>query len=354
MTRHPIAAWYCSGSWNYQQDEEWKEAERKKREQEAPKPAQPPPPAPQKAIVVGRFDPLHRGHQFLIEAARGIAARTDVIVRVRPEDSVPGALRLAWCRELYGDDRVHALELAPPPDASPDEIAYWTHWADGVRALVPDADVLVASDPGAWRLADVMGIGFVLVDPHRLAVPISATQIRADPLACWDFLSPPARGHYARRVCLIGAEGSGKTTLARALAERLGTAWVPEQARVVAERRGGELREVDLPALFAAQAACEDALARQANRVLVCDTDLRSLVLWAERLFGRCADELRARAAAREPYLYVVPEPLGALDPARRAFAAACDDAARRSGSRTLWVIGSVEERVEQVIAAMR
>jgi nicotinamide riboside kinase len=39
------------------------------------------------------------------------------------------------------------------------------------------------------------------------------------------------RAGLARRVVVIGAESTGKTTLAQALAENLGTVWVPEYGR---------------------------------------------------------------------------------------------------------------------------
>src|SRR5581483_9617149 len=53
---------------------------------------------------------------------------------------------------------------------------------------------------------------------------------------CWYFLEPPVRAYYARRICLIGAESTGKTTLARALAEHYQTVWVPEYGREYSER----------------------------------------------------------------------------------------------------------------------
>jgi len=331
------------------------------REPEREKPPAPPPaperkPPPKKAfghaIVLGRFDPLHRGHLLLVDTARSLAARTTIVVRTQPADSVAGATRLAWCREL-----ADAVELAcAPPAAARDDVAFWAHWAREVRALAPTAEALVSSDREAWRLADVLGVAFVLIDPDRLAVPISASQLRGDPHAAWDYLAPAARAHLATRVCLLGPEGSGKTTLARALAEALATVWVPEQARVVAERRRGTLRPADLVPLADAQAAVEHALARQANRVVVCDTDARSLALWAERLHGSCPPGLAARAHACRPDLYVLAEPLplaSADAAARTAFARRCREVIAASGVPWIVAGGGVEQRVRTVLTAL-
>ena len=40
------------------------------------------------------------------------------------------------------------------------------------------------------------------------------------------------------RVAILGAESSGKSTLAAALAERYGTVWVPEYLREFVETQG--------------------------------------------------------------------------------------------------------------------
>jgi HTH-type transcriptional repressor of NAD biosynthesis genes len=47
------------------------------------------------------------------------------------------------------------------------------------------------------------------------------------------------------RLVLLGAESSGKTTLATALAEVLSTTWVPRYGRTLHEQKHGELAYVD-------------------------------------------------------------------------------------------------------------
>ena len=60
-------------------------------------------------------------------------------------------------------------------------------------------------------------------------------------------LTPPVRAYLCRRVVITGAESTGTTTLARALAERLGTVWVPEVGRAVTEARGLAVRRGPTP-----------------------------------------------------------------------------------------------------------
>ena len=44
-------------------------------------------------------------------------------------------------------------------------------------------------------------------------------------------MAPVQPAEAPRRVALLGGESSGKTTLAIALAQALGTVWVPEYGR---------------------------------------------------------------------------------------------------------------------------
>ena len=73
------------------------------------------------------------------------------------------------------------------------------------------------------------------------------------------------RGGRMKRVVIIGAESTGKTTLATALAEHYQTAWVPEFGRLYTEARRyrGELwRSDEFTYIAIEQARMEDALAQ--------------------------------------------------------------------------------------------
>jgi HTH-type transcriptional repressor of NAD biosynthesis genes len=97
-------------------------------------------------------------------------------------------------------------------------------------------------------------------------------------------VSPPIK-----RVCLLGAESTGKTTLARALAEAYGTAWNPEYGRAYTELRL-EPEEPWTSAEFThiARIQCwyEDCLAGSARGVLFCDTDAFTTALFHEVYLG--------------------------------------------------------------------
>lgn len=112
----------------------------------------------------------------------------------------------------------------------------------------------------------------------------------------------------ARAIVVVGVESTGKTTLARALAEHTGRTLVPEVARAWLAARGNRYREEDLETLARLQWRAEVDAARS-GRGLVADTDLVVLRIWSEVRFGRCAPWIRKALAARTTAVYLLTRP---------------------------------------------
>lgn len=255
-------------------------------------------------VVIGKFYPPHRGHKHLIDTAAAQVERLTVIVCGREEHTIPGALRAAWLREIHPGVEVLAIDDVYPPDDSRLWAALTVGWLGGAP------DVVFTSEDYGEPYARQMGSRHVLVDRERLTVPCSGTAVRADPLACWDYLEPPVRAHFARRVCVVGAESTGTTTLAQALAARYDTVWIPEYGREYAEakqtRGDDRWEEAEFLQIAAEQSRREDRAARAANRVLICDTDAFATTVWARRYLGRPAPAVESLAAGRRPDLYLL------------------------------------------------
>ena len=126
-----------------------------------------------------------------------------------------------------------------------------------------------------------------------------------------------------RRICLIGPECTGKTTLALRLARELGAVCVPEFARGYAEARGNDLSAADVEAIARGQMAGED-VAGDASRVIL-DTDLISTVVYARHYYGDCPPWIVDEAKKRRADLYLLMDTDIAWQP----------DAARDAGDDT-------------------
>lgn len=261
-------------------------------------------------VVVGKFYPLHVGHDHLIRSAVRACERVTVEVIAASVESIPLERRAAWVRENHPTVRVVDLLDDTPVDFASDT-AWQAHTATIAGLVDEPVDVVFTSDEYGAELARRLGAAWEQVDPGRRLNPVSGTAIRADPDAHWHELSPAVRADLIARVVVLGAESTGSTTLAEALAAELGTLWVPEYGRELSVTREGGLdapwRSDEFDLVVDRQIAWERDAARRAPRpVLVCDTDVLATALWHERYVGSPAPRILARAAAHRPALYIL------------------------------------------------
>jgi len=295
---------------------------------------------PRHALVIGKFYPPHAGHHHLVRAAARGAERVTVVVMAASVESLSLEDRVAWMAEEHEGDAgvtVTGIRDDLPVDTASDAIwrghvALMLEAARGVTDLPVDA--VFTSESYGVELAQRLGARHVAVDPGRAAHPVSGTAVRADPVRFWGALAPQVRAHLAWRVVLVGAESTGKTTLAAALAAELRTrggafataTWVPEVGREVTADKlaapglGGATdapvslasitwTEDDFVAIARAQAAREQLAARSGAPVLVCDTDAFATGIWHERYRGERSARVEAEGRAAPHHLYLLTHP---------------------------------------------
>lgn len=281
-------------------------------------------------LVVGKFSPLHRGHEHVIEQARQACEQVLVLGYSQPE--LAGCERVrreAWVGRRFPDvinlqiddawvrarcaERGLGWQAMPDNRASDEAQQAWLAWLlDGPIGLRPNA--MFASEaylqPTCARLARQWGspVTPISVDPTRARHPISASRIRADVHAHREWLHPDVYRDFVQRVVVLGGESSGKTTLAQALAQAEGTVWVPEYGRERWEQRAGRLTLEDLVDIGRIQIEREQALLSQASRLLVCDTSPLTTLGYAEWMFNAQPPALQ-EAAQRRYDLVVLCEP---------------------------------------------
>lgn len=108
------------------------------------------------------------------------------------------------------------------------------------------------------------------------------------------------------KVVLFGPESTGKTTLSIQLAKHYNTVWVEEYARPYLqkvwnqERRTCEPQDI-LPIAYG-QIALENRLAKRADKILICDTDLLETKVYSEEYYGGFVDPLLEEAAKENTY----------------------------------------------------
>jgi HTH-type transcriptional repressor of NAD biosynthesis genes len=259
-----------------------------------------------RGLVIGKFYPPHRGHKYLIETARSQVDQLVVLICDPGNEQPPAILRAAWLREMHPDADVQII-----PDIHDDDNS--AAWAAHTRRFLGYApDVVFTSEDYGQHYAHHLGCRHILVDRERVRFPISGRAIRQNPLAHWDDLEPCVRAYYAKRICVLGAESTGTTTLAQALAEHYHTIWVPEYGRDYWEQKmlhaapPTPWHSDEFVHIAREQCRLEDAAARYANRLLICDTDAFATTIWHERYMGYPSPEVQAIADARRYDLYLL------------------------------------------------
>jgi NadR type nicotinamide-nucleotide adenylyltransferase len=105
-----------------------------------------------------------------------------------------------------------------------------------------------------------------------------------------------------QRIAILGAESTGKSTLAPALAARYGTLWVPEYLREFVDTHQRVPFEEDQLGIARTQRTREDAMAGlpAARRYLFCDTTPLMTAVYSRIYWGRVPPALLALEAAHD------------------------------------------------------
>lgn len=113
------------------------------------------------------------------------------------------------------------------------------------------------------------------------------------------------------KVVLFGPESTGKTSLSIKLAHHYNTVWVAEYAREYLQNKWNNERKTcensDLLPIAIGQMKLENELAKKADKVLICDTDLLETKVYSEEYYGGTVDPLLEKAAVENSYdLYLL------------------------------------------------
>ncbi|GGX07966.1 AAA family ATPase [Aquimarina muelleri] len=113
------------------------------------------------------------------------------------------------------------------------------------------------------------------------------------------------------RVVLFGPECTGKTTLSKQLAKHYNTQWVPEYMREYLQKKWNETKTIcaydDMLAIAEGQIKLENTLAKKANKILFCDTNLLELKVYSEVYYDGLVPETLKKISLENVYdLYLL------------------------------------------------
>lgn len=182
-----------------------------------------------KALVIGKFQPLHKGHLALIDFAAAHANSVTVCVTGHDNEIIPLDKRIIWAVETFeNNDYVEVRGLSYNPtqlnESSVSDVASSIQWAEYLKANLEEfssIDVIIGSEIYVKYMADCLDIGYLIYDEHRVNLPISATDIKNDIVRYWDYLAPAVKRSYVQHICICGSECTGKSMACNRLGEDL-------------------------------------------------------------------------------------------------------------------------------------
>ncbi len=227
-------------------------------------------------LTLGKFSPLHLGHQHVIETA--LAEMDHVIVLIYDAPEVIGCplpIRVRWIRALYPNVEVleawnGPTETGLSPDITAQHDAYLQH-----RLASYPLTHFYSSEPYGAHVSQALNVIDRRVDQARIRYPVSASAIRSDYLRYRSFLAPVVHWDLLTKAVFVGAPSTGKTTLAQTLAEIYQTVWVPEYGREYWETHQIDRRLTleQLVEIAVGHREREIVASVLANRFLFIDTD---------------------------------------------------------------------------------
>lgn len=260
-------------------------------------------------LVVGKFCPLHRGHELVINTALAQCQQVVIISYTSLANAPTAAHRRTWLTKMFPTATVIVPEGGFPQDSDSEEAhRVYCYNLCAMLGLIPDA--IFASETYLTGFAQRMSqltnkeVTPIMVDLERIQNPISGTALRNDPALQTDWCSTVVNALLGKRVLFIGAESSGKTTIAAKSALHFaGATWVPEYGREMWDKREGKLQYQDMAHIGLTQVTQEEA-AMRTHALVFCDTSPLVTKFYSKELFGRVNAQLDILAQREYDYVF--------------------------------------------------
>lgn len=246
-------------------------------------------------LVLGKFMPPHRGHQYLIDFAGQLTENLTIVVGSLSSEPICGELRFSWMKELYPQHRV--LHLTDENPQLPEEHSdFWNIWKTSLERLSGQpVDRLFASEAYGQKLAKVLGAEFFPTNNMRSTFSVSASQVRESPVALWSQLPRLVQSSLIQKVVVLGPNPQNTLALCRELGSVFPSCVVPSYTRSYLRDRNLPPSLTNWNSLIEGQRASEKALSKAGFPLLICELEPHFLEVWGRELFDGFLPERKPR-----------------------------------------------------------
>ena len=242
-------------------------------------------------VFPGKFAPPHRGH---IEAILKCGCQCDKLyVVVSHDDKSDSQLykdtptkpitfkqKVKWLSQELSD--LAHIEVIGLDESNIDVYPHgWEPWSRLLREAIPEPFHVIFGGEAEYAEHGYNkyfpDCRYEIFSRVKVGYPITATEIRKNPYANWEYILGVAREHFVKKVLITGTESCGKTTLTKMLAKTFFTSWAQEEGRYYSAKNFGGNETVFEPKDFYnicwEQKQAEDHAIRNANKIVFFDTD---------------------------------------------------------------------------------
>ena len=262
-------------------------------------------------LTLGKYAPLHKGHQYVIETALSETDHVIVLIYDAPDTTtLPLNVRAKWIAELYPEVEVIEAWNGPTKVGNSPEIRKGHEEYIKRRLHGRTVTHFYSSEFYGDHVGKALGAVNRLVDPGRKRFSVSASQIRENPYAFRHLIHPRVYRDLIVNVVFLGAPSTGKTTIAEALAREFRTVRMPEYGREYweANQIGRRLTPEQLVEIGEGHLEREEALLYKADRYLFTDTNAVTTYMFSIQYHGKAEKrlvDLAEKAAARYDLVFV-------------------------------------------------
>jgi HTH-type transcriptional repressor of NAD biosynthesis genes len=235
-------------------------------------------------LIIGSFQPLHLGHLYLIRKSKDLCDHLTILVCCLPNDVIDGNLRFDWmCKSVknISDNITVDICYEDLPDSEESSEYVSEIWSKYLKERYPNVELIFSSEKYGEYIAKFMNIFYYKFDRTN----ISGTKIRNNPFTHWDQIPDVVKPYYTKKICIYGAESTGKSTLTKKLAEKFKTSYVPEIARNLLGNRKCEYKDIEIIAKLQTEAIEREI--KNAYQYLFCDTDLNTTEIYSMEYFHK-------------------------------------------------------------------
>jgi NadR type nicotinamide-nucleotide adenylyltransferase len=256
-------------------------------------------------LTLGKFAPLHKGHQYMIETALSEVDELFVMIYDTDVTNVPLSVRANWIRTLY--PAVNVIECWDGPDGYSRERSFEIVQENYIAKMLNGEKIthFYSSEFYGEHVSRSLGAVDRRIDEARTKVPVFATMIREDPFLYKEFISDVVYPDLITKIVFVGAMSTGKSTLTEALAKKYNTVFADEYGRDYWTEHQVD-RRISFEAfdeIAVGHIEREDKAVMNANQYLFVDTNAITTYMFALDYHGK-APELLTRLALENAQRY--------------------------------------------------